>query len=123
MDAVDVPFLNDESLYRINNCVAQWVDQNRPDVDDFFVICVWFPEPAKRILHHDCPDNGYTIIMKEQHQYQYADIIEKALSIWNSGYVPVEVIQSEGALFYGIDKLTIKHRTVRGNVMKLFEDH
>lgn len=121
MNAVEVKSINDITLYDINTCVAQWTDSQKPDTDEFYVICVWFAEPARRILKRQCADGSYVIFPKQKHQYRMPDIIEKAIDIWEKGYVPIEVIQSEGCLFYGIPKSVIKQRTVRTHSMILME--
>lgn len=121
MNAVDVKSIDDRTLYDINTCVAQWVDSENPNIDEFYVICVWFPEPARRILKHQCADNSYVIFPKQKHQYRIRDVITKAVDIWEQGYVPIEIVQSEGCLFYGISKRAIKQKTVRTCDMILME--
>lgn len=121
MDSVDLIEPDEEVLYDIKTCIAQWVDELKPDVDEFYVIRVWFPEPARRLLRRQCADDEYVVCTQSYEQYTMVDIAERAMEIWNNKYVPIEIIQSGGALFYGIKKESVKHRSIRLDDLKLME--
>lgn len=122
MNQVIVREIDEETLYAINTCIAQLVDNDKPDVDEFYVINVWFPEPSRRILRRECKDGTFTLFVKLKQHYTIPDIIEKAQDIWDKGYVPIEIVQSEGCLFYGIPKSVIRQRTVRTHTPVLMEN-
>lgn len=115
-----MPEIDDDTLYAINTCIAQMVDEDKPDVDEFYTINVWFPEPSRNLLHSNCKDGEFTVFAK--FKYSIPDILAKAQDIWDEGYVPVEIIQSGGGLFYGIPKSVIRQRTVRTHTPILMEN-
>ncbi len=105
-----VPYINDIQLGDILSCIRQMTEtKGVPNI--FFVINVWFPEPANLLLKAETPEEGYCVFCKFEGQYRDQLILQRAKEIWNSGKVPVEVIQTEGTMFFSLDResLFLRH--------------
>ncbi len=105
MEVVKVPELNEDQLDDILSCVHQALREYKMESDTFFVIKVWFPDAAQTYLNTQCPPGNFHIRRCTEANYKTQAIINHAKRIWNKGLIPVEILQMEGALFYGIDKL------------------
>jgi len=106
MDTTNVPQLDLLQRHNILSCVRQRVrDGNLPN--EFFVISVWFSDIANRLLKSNTPSNGYCVMVKKEDGYTKPDIIAHAKKIWDLGYVPVEVVQKEGAIFWALPRQNV----------------
>lgn len=101
---VQVPLISEARLIGICSCVHQALREFKTD-DKFFVLKVWFPDAAAVHLRQYCPPDEYHIRRCTEENYRNPSIIAHAKRIWENGYIPVEIIQIQGGIFFGINKI------------------
>lgn len=95
----------------IISCIEQKIRDTKKFPKTFFVISVWFPDVANKYLKSNTPDDGFCIIYKLEENYTMQDIVDHAKKIWEAGFIPVEIVQNTGGVFYATPRLPILQKT------------
>lgn len=113
-----------DELADIHSCLTQFTKKNEfPKDCEFYIIQVWFPEPAKKILKNDTPDEQYCIRFKASHMFGNQDIKNHAQEIWDAGMTPIEIISDcTGGLFYALPRYMVLTNTFSRTFFLLCED-
>lgn len=109
--------LDVEILLDITNCIVQLVDENNVPKTEFYQISIWFPDIANKLRNANCPANGYHTFIKTKDDFGNASLCAHATIIWENELVPIEIVQSTGAIYYSIPKSVIDNNTVRNYII------
>ncbi len=103
MNCVQLPKLDDEKYFLICKMIDSFIRKNFDDfnMDEFFILRVTYSEKEIKTGTKIGIKVDYTIGEKG---FPNIDILEHAKEIWNSGYIPIEIVRGEGAFFFGILK-------------------
>lgn len=101
---IQIPRLSEERFNGIMSCIEQNARCGSFVITKPFVITVWFPDIANKILKSKTPANGYCIYRKQLVDYTVKSIIEQCEKIWNAGLIPIKIVQKEGAILYALPK-------------------
>ena len=112
-----VPVLDIKTLTDITNCIAQEVDRKTDMQIGFYQISVWFSDIANKLRHANCPPNGYSIFTKTVLDFGHPSLHAHAMKIWEKGLVPIEIVQSTGAVYYAIPKSVVNEKKVRNYII------
>ena len=104
MTSILVPTISPWTLYSIGSCAYRYLEEHELDIVEFFVVSVWFADVYNDHYKTDYVPGSFTVIIRRDENFGNADNLRKAHRIWDSGMIPIEVVQMEGGIFFGIPR-------------------
>lgn len=87
----------------IANMIVEYLQETKIPSDPC-VLAVFSAEMAKQSLRVDVPEGGYAIRFLRSSAYMNQAHRDRAIATWERGFLPTEVIKSDGCCFYAIPR-------------------
>jgi hypothetical protein len=104
-------YFEPNDYHNVHSCIKQFCIHNHIKTrieNGIYIIAVFFPDMADKILNHYVEEGQLCVAPKEIFQYANLENRAHVQKIWDSGYVPIEIMKNGCGIFFGIAKASIE---------------
>ncbi len=115
MNQALVDEIEPEVLDIIPECIASWLENAECALkfEKPFAIRVCFPEAAELYYKQKCAPHELLIMVMKSHEYRIKDIRDRLIEIWETNFIPIELVQAGGCLFYALPRRAFEENKIR----------